>query len=228
MFVVMLRTLILFTLVVASMRIMGKRQIGQLQPYELAVLIMVSALAAIPMEDISIPLFNSIVPIILLMAFQVLVSFAAQRSERVRAIISGRPSILVQNGKINEAELRELHMNINDLLEQLRICGYPNISDVEFAIFETNGEITVVPKSQCRPLQPRDISIETNYEGLPHPLVIDGNINYENLGKVMLDELWLKNELKKVGIKDTSEVLFACLDTEGQLYFQQKEKYSQP
>lgn len=227
MFVVMLRTLILFFIVVASMRIMGKRQIGQLQPYELAVLIMVSALAAIPMEDIGIPLLNSIVPILLLLAFQVLVSFAAQKSERVRAVISGRPSILIKDGKINERELRDLHMNINDLLEQMRICGYPNISDVEFALFETNGEITVLPKSQCRPLQPRDLNLETKYEGLDHPLIIDGNINYENLGKVKLDELWLKKELKTLGINDPKEVFFASLDTEGRLYYQKKEQYTQ-
>jgi uncharacterized membrane protein YcaP (DUF421 family) len=223
MFVVMFRTLILFVLVVLSMRIMGKRQIGQLQPYELAVLIMVSALAAVPMEDIGIPIFNSIIPIILLTSFQVLVSYAAQRSERVRAVICGRPSILIKNGKINEAELRELHLNINDLLEQLRICGYPNIADVEFAIFETNGEITVIPKSQCRPLQPRDLNLPTNYEGLPHPLVVDGNINYENLGKVKLDELWLKDRLRQFGITDVREVLFASLDPEGRLYCQLKE-----
>lgn len=227
MFVVMFRTLILFTLVVISMRIMGKRQIGQLQPYELAVLIMISALAAIPMEDIAIPLFNSIIPIILLLVFQVLTSFAAQRSERVRAAVSGRPSILVKNGKISESELRELHLNINDLLEQLRICGYPNIADVEFAVFETNGEITVIPKSQCRPVQPRDLGLETKYEGLSYPLIVDGNVNYENLGKVSLDELWLENKLKKLGIMDFKEVLFASLDTEGQLYCQRKEKYEQ-
>jgi len=225
MFVVMFRTLILFTLVVIAMRLMGKRQIGQLQPYELAVLIMISALAAIPMEDISIPLFNSIIPIILLLSFQILVSFAAQKSEKFRAAVDGRPSILIENGKIMESVLKELHLNINDLLEQLRICGFPNIADVEFAIFETNGKMTVIPKSQCRPLQPRDIGLSTKYEGLPHPLIIDGNVNYDNLGKVKKDELWLKNELTKFGITEIKEVLFANLDTEGRLYFQLKESF---
>ncbi|MBS3943512.1 MAG: DUF421 domain-containing protein [Dethiobacter sp.] len=225
MFVVMFRTLILFTIVIFAMRIMGKRQIGQLQPYELAVLIMISALAAIPMEDISIPLFNSIIPIILLLCFQILVSYAAQKSEKVRAAVDGRPSIVIENGKIVEAELRELHLNINDLLEQLRICGFSNIADVEFAVFETNGKMTVIPKSQCRPLQPRDIGVSTRYEGLPHPLVIDGNVNYDNLGKVQKDELWLKTELSRFGITELKEVLFANLDTEGRLYYQLKDKY---
>jgi uncharacterized membrane protein YcaP (DUF421 family) len=222
-FVVMFRTLILFALVIVAMRIMGKRQIGQLQPYELVVLIIVSALAAIPMEDIAIPLFNSIIPIILLVVFQVVTSYAAQRSEKVRSLVCGRPSIIIQNGKIIETKLREMHLNINDLLEQLRICGYHNINDVEFAIFETNGDLSVIPKSQYRPLQPRDLEIETQYEGVPHPLVVDGNINFENLGKTGLDLLWLQNEMKKQGINDLKEILFASLDTEGQLYVQRKE-----
>ncbi|NLA04668.1 MAG: DUF421 domain-containing protein [Firmicutes bacterium] len=223
MFVVMFRTLILFVLVIVAMRIMGKRQIGQLQPYELVVLVIVSALAAIPMEDIAIPLFNSIIPILLLVVFQVVTSYAAQRSEKVRSLVCGRPSIIIQNGKIIESKLREMHLNINDLLEQLRICGYQNINDVEFAIFETNGDLSIIPKSQCRPVQPRDLEIETRYEGVPHPLIVDGNINYENLGKTSLDLLWLQTEMQKQGIGNLNDVLFASLDTEGQLYVQRKE-----
>jgi len=216
----------LFVLVVTVMRLMGKRQIGQLQPYELAVLIMVSALAAIPMEDIGIPLINSIIPIVLLLSFQVLVSFSAQKSERVRAVLCGRPSVVIMNGKIMEAELKNLRVNINDLLEQLRIAGYPNISEVEFAIMETNGELSVVSKSQYRPLKPKDIGLSTSYEGLPYPLLIDGNVNYENLAKVKLDELWLKEELAKFGIRNFKQVLFASLDTEGNLYYQRKDELS--
>ena len=116
-----------------------------------------------------------------------------------------------------------MHLNINDLLEQLRICGYHNITDVECAIFETNGDISIIPKSQCRPVQPRDLQIETNYEGVPHPLIVDGNVNHENLGKTKLDLLWLQNEMKKLGINDFKDVLFASLDTEGELYVQRKE-----
>ena len=222
--VVMLRTLILFVLVVSVMRLMGKRQIGQLQPYEVAVLIMVSALAAIPMEDIAIPLINSIIPIALLLSFQVLVSFAAQKSEKARALLCGRPSVVIMNGKLMEPELKNLRVNINDLLEQLRIAGYSNISEVEFAVMETNGGLSVVSKSQCRPVKPKDLGVSTSYEGLPHPLIIDGNVNYENLAKVKLDEIWLKEELAKFGMTSFKQVLFASLDTEGNLYYQRKEQ----
>lgn len=222
MFIVMIRTVILYSLVFVVMRLMGKRQIGQLQPNELAVAIMISALAAIPMEDISIPLINSIVPILLLLALQIAVSVVTLKFKGARAVLCGKPSILVQNGKMVQSEMNRLRVNINDLLEQLRVEGYYNIADVEFAIMETNGQLSVVPKSQKRALSPEDISLSTSYEGICHPLVIDGKIEHDNLRKVGLTEKWLLGELSKHGLKSASEVLFASLDTSGNLLFQRK------
>ncbi len=223
MFIVMIRTIILYVLVFFVMRMMGKRQIGQLQPYELAVAIMISALAAIPMEDISIPLINSMVPILLLMIMQVLVSLASLKFRGARAYLCGKPSIVINNGKIEEAELRNLRVNLNDLLEQLRLGGYPNIADVEFGIMETNGQLSIVPKSQKRPLQPEDLKVPTPYEGLCQTLVVDGQIDYENLEQVGLSEGWLRQELAKFGITRIKDVLLASLDTQGRLYYQKKE-----
>ena len=222
-FVVILRTVILLVLIILIMRLMGKRQIGQMQPYEISILIIISALAAIPMEDIGMPLLNSIVPILILFSFQMLISYVSQKSEKVRAILCGRPSVVIENGTIVESELQNLRMNLNELYEMLRVQGSADISDVEFAIFETNGQLSIIPKSQSRPITPTDFNLETNYEGLPHPLIIDGNINYENLHKVKLNEQWLRDELSKHGIKDITEVLLASLDTQGNLFFQVKE-----
>lgn len=224
MFVVMIRTVILYVLVFIVMRIMGKRQIGQLQPIELAVAIMVSALAALPMEDISIPLINSVIPILLLLIFQVTVSMLSMKSEKLSAIFSGRPAIVVENGKILESELANLRVNLNDLLEQLRISGYANIADVEFAIMETTGQLSVIPKSQKRPVTPEDLNIETQYEGLCHPLIIDGQLEHQNLKNIGLTESWLNSELKKFGIDDLRKIIFASIDTTGKLYFQRKQK----
>lgn len=226
MFTVILRTVILYFVVFIVMRIMGKRQIGQLQPYELAVAIMISALAAIPMEDISIPLSNSIVPILILLSFQVMVSILSVKSGPARALLCGKPSIVIENGKIIESELSNLRVNINDLLEQLRLAGYPNLSDVEFAILETNGQLSVLPKSQKRPLCPEDINIPTNYEGLCYSLILDGKVDSQNLKSVGLTEKWLRNELNKFGIDDVKDVFLASLDTNGTLFFQRKQRVS--
>jgi len=149
--IIVVRTLILYILVVIIMRIMGKRQIGQLQPFELVIAIMISELAAVPMQDKRIPLINGIIPILTLLFAQITFSFIGLKSTRARAIICGRPSILIQNGKINEAELRKEMYSVNDLLEQLRIKNIYNIADVEFALLETNGQLSVIPKSQKGP-----------------------------------------------------------------------------
>ncbi len=222
MLLIIIRTLILYAAVVIVMRVMGKREIGQLQPFELVVALMIADLAAIPMQDTGIPLLSGIIPITVLMAAQVVLSYVALKSEKARGIICGRPSVLVENGKIVEGELRRLRYNLNDLLEQLRAKDYSNLADVEFAILETNGQLSVIPKSQKRALRPEDIQIKTNYEGMPVTLVIDGKVKQENLSKVNLDEKWLRSELQKFGIKDPGEVFFASLDTVGNLFYQLK------
>lgn len=222
MLVIFARTLILFSIVVITMRIMGKRQIGELQPFELAVAILISELAAVPMQDTGIPLVNGIIPILTLLITQMSLSFISLKSTKARGIICGRPSILISNGKIQEKELRKEMYTLNDLLEQLRINNIPNIADVEFAILETNGQLSVIPKSQKRPVIAEDLNIPTNYEGLPIDLIVDGAKNEENLIKFNLSHEWLKEQFNKLGVDNLKEVLFASLDSQGKIYWQLK------
>lgn len=222
MLIVFFRALILYSLVVVVMRIMGKRQIGQLQPFELVVAIMISELAAVPMQDTAIPLINGIIPILTLLIAQMSLSFISMLSVRARGIICGKPSVLVENGKINEFNLRKEMYTLNDLLEQLRNSNVFNIADVEFAVLETNGQLSIIPKSQKRPINPEDMNVSTKYEGLPLDLIIDGRIMVKNLNKANLDVSWLKNKLNNLGITNLNDVLFASLDTSGNLYYQEK------
>ena len=226
MLILPLRAAILYLLVVLVVRIMGKHQIGQLQPYELVITIMISELAAVPMQDTDVPLINGIIPIFTLLIIQVSLSLLSLKSEKARRIICGGPSILIENGRINEPELTRLRFNLNDLIEQLRLKNSPNIADVEYAILETSGKLSVIPKSNKRPLQPEDLQLKTNYEGLPTTLIIDGVIQSNNLKMINLSEDWLRSELLQRGISDQREVLFASLDTQGLLYFQPKRKRS--
>ncbi len=222
MLVVFIRALLLYVIVVIIMRIMGKRQIGQLQPFELAVAIMISELAAVPMQNTGIPLINGIIPILTLLIAQLVMSFLTLKSIRARALICGKPSILIENGKICEKELRREMYTLNDLLEQLRIKNVTNLADVEFAILETNGQLSVIPKSQKRPLSPQDMNISTNYEGLSLDLIIDGHIIKKNLEKAKLDEAWLGREISRLGYSGPEEILFASLDSDGSFYHQPK------
>lgn len=222
MLAVLLRTIILYLLVVAVMRLMGKRQIGELQPYELATAIMISELAAVPMQDMGIPLINGIIPILVLLIGQFMISFTAMKSNSMRNVICGKPTILIENGRIIEENLRKEFYNLSDLLEQLRINNVPNIADVEFAILETSGQLSVIPKSQKRPVTPDDLKVPTSYEGLPLELVLDGELIDANLMKAGLDQNWLQSELVKRGIDNVKNVLLASLDSNGNLYCQPK------
>lgn len=222
MLLVVIRTLILYATTVILLRVMGKRQIGQLQPYELVVIIMISELAAIPMNNTSIPLVSGLIPIFILVAAQVTLSFISLKSEKARGIICGKPSILIDNARIVEEEMRRQRYNINDLLEQLRSKNVSNIADVQYAILETGGQLSVILKSEKRPVEPQDLELEVEQEILPITLIIDGQVIHENLRKINRTEDWLHEELGNLGIKQVREVLFASLDDRGKVYYQRK------
>lgn len=219
---VFVRSLVLYIVVVIVMRIMGKRQIGQLQPFELVIAIMIAELAAIPMQDVGVPLINGLVPMLVLLFAQLVISYASLKSERIREFVCGSPSIVIENGKINERELKRLRYNLNDLLEQLRSKDIPNISDVEFAILETGGQLNVIPKSQKRAVTPEDLEISTEYEAIPITLIMDGHIQHKNLIKAKLDVPWLTAQLRAQNLKP-EDVFFAYIDSLGNFYVQPKE-----
>ncbi|MDR3586437.1 MAG: DUF421 domain-containing protein [Desulfosporosinus sp.] len=223
MIIVVIRTLILYTLVIVALRLMGKREIGQLQPFELVVIIMISELAAIPSENVGIPLLSGIIPILVLLLTSLTLAWVSLKSETARTIICGSPSILIQRGKILEDELRKNRYNLTDLLEELRIKNVPNIADVEFAVLETNGQLSVFPKSQKRPTIPEDFHIPTQFEGLPITLIMDGKLNSTNLQQSNKDLAWLKRELNKQSINKIENVFLASLDSAGALFVQAKQ-----
>jgi uncharacterized membrane protein YcaP (DUF421 family) len=222
--VVFIRTLTLYIVVIIAMRIMGKRQIGQLQPFELAVAIMISELASVPMQNTGIPLVNGIIPILTMLAAQILISFISLKSSRARAIICGRPSILISAGKINEQVFRNELYTLTDFLEQLRSKDIYDIADVEYAILETNGQLSVVPKAAKRNVTPKDLNLTAKYEAPAIDLIIDGDLITENLKRVNLDKDTIEMELNKIGIKSIKDVFFASVDSDGKLFCQAKEK----
>jgi uncharacterized membrane protein YcaP (DUF421 family) len=150
MLVGIVRTIILYLIIVLVLRLMGKRQIGQLQPFELVIILMISELAAIPSQDTGIPLIAGLLPVLVLLLLGVTISQISLKSEKARAVICGTPTVLIDKGYILEDQLRKLRYNLSDLLEQLRVKNVPDIADVEYAILETNGQLSVIPKSMKR------------------------------------------------------------------------------
>ncbi|MGH4124957.1 MAG: DUF421 domain-containing protein [Clostridium sp.] len=205
------------------MRMMGKKQIGELEPFELVIALMISELATFPMQDIRIPILHAIIPIITLLFLQVATSFIELKSEKARKILTGTPSILIKNGKIDIAELRYQRFNINDLLEELRLKGYFNLSDIQYAILETSGELSILPKTEKSNVTKEDLNLTVTQESLPIPLIMDGNINYKNLKILSKDEIWLNSILNENNILSAKNVFIGILDSKNKFYYQLKE-----
>ncbi|WP_425449574.1 YetF domain-containing protein [Dethiothermospora halolimnae] len=223
MIVILIRTLILYIFVLISIRLMGKGELAEMQPFELVVILMIAELAVLPMENLGVPLINGFVAIATLLFIQILISLLNLKSQKLRGLICGKPSILIHNGKINEKELKKLRVNINDLAEQIRSKGYPHMDDIEYAILETNGDLSVIPKVDKSPATLEDLNIKGKSNGLPVSLIIDGNILIDNLKKFSIEKQWLLSQLKTKNITDVSKVLFAYIDNNKELFVQEKQ-----
>lgn len=220
--VVFIRAIILYIFVVIVMRIMGKRQIGELQPFELVIAIMMSELAAVPMQDTGIPLINGIIPILTLMILEIFISFLTLKFQVMRKIVCGTPSLLIKNGKILEEEMQKQRFNITDLMEELRMAGYFNITDIEYAILETNGMLSIIPKISKTPVTKEDLSIIQPESKLPISLILDGILNRKNLEISGYDMSWLMQKLKENNLEKIEDVFIAMLDTNGNLFVQRR------
>ena len=218
-----IRVVIIYGLVLLIMRFMGKREIGQLQPFELVIAMMIADLAAVPMADVGVPLFNGIIPILALLLLQLIISIVNLKSINMRKIICGVPSILKYRGKIDEKALKKEKFTINELQERLRENDVFNLGDVEYAILETSGELTVIQKPNKRNVTPEDLGLEPEYEGIPYDLVIDGVVMNDNLKAIGKDYNWLKKQAEKFKIKP-EEALVITFDGKKQIFCQAKEK----
>lgn len=220
---IFIRVLIIYLLVLIIMRLMGKREIGQMQPFELVIAIMIADLASVPMSDTGMPITNGIIPILTVLLIQLVISIINLKSMKIRQILCGTPAILIYRGRIDENALRKEKLTVNELQEKLRQNNVFNIADVEYAILETSGQVSVIQKPEKRNTIPEDFSIIPNYEGIPYDLVIDGKIMHENLKKIGKEIAWLEKELDKLNTKPEN-VLVATYDGNGKFFCQNKNK----
>lgn len=217
------RAIVLYIIVLIVMRLMGKREIGQLQPFELAISIMIADLASIPMTDTGIPISNGIVPILGLLVMHLVISIINLKSNKARELICGKPRILIYRGKIDEEALIKERFTVGELQERLRDKDVVNIGDVEYAILETSGQVTVIEKPNKRKTIPEDFGIMPDYEGIPYDLVIDGKVMTNNLKAIGKDYNWLKKEVNKFKFQP-EEALIVTVDGKGQIFCQKRER----
>lgn len=218
-----IRTIILYFAVVFSLRFMGKRQIGELQPFELVVTIMISDLATIPMQESGIPLLNGLVPIATLTVIEVALSYVNLKSKRIRGFLIGRPTFIIRNGQLDEKALKDLRVNLDDIMDELRKKDIMSINDVEIAIVETDGSISAFPKAPQRPLTPSDLNIQVENDEMPYTIISDGKTIPQNMEKCGITDKKLQNLLKSQKA-DVQDILVATYTQKDGLLYQLKEK----
>ena len=218
-----IRTVFLYLVLIFVIRLMGKRQIGQMEASEFVVTMLVANLAAIPMQDGGIPLYSGLVPILTVLGVELILSALAMRSVRFRRLLCGKPVILIENGKILRQNLRKTRVNLDELTELLRQKDVLSPEKVQYAILETNGNLSVFPYPKYKPAPATDAGIQVKEQRLPYTVIADGFVYRENLRLAGKDEAWLEKTLTERQA-DIESTLLLTLDTGGKVLFVRKEE----
>ena len=224
MFVVFCRVLIIYVTVLVFLRLMGKRQIGEMQPYEVVITLIIADLATLPMSDTNIPLLNGILPLAILVLLHYLITLLTRKSVKIRRLMSGQPAIVISPKGIEYQTLKDLNMNMDDLLEMIRQCNYYSFDQVLYAIIETNGKMSVIPTSACAPATAEDVGKNNPPASLPHVVVSDGKLIKEELKAVSLDSKKLNKIIKHLNINSIKDIIILSINDAGKIYYQLKSE----
>jgi len=237
--IVIFRTVLVYFIVFLVLRLMGKREIGKLSVFDLVISIMIAESAVFVLDDVKRPLWDGILPILTLLVIQVSIAYISLKNRTVRLLFDGRPSMIVNNGKLDADEMRRQRYTLDDLMQQLRDQQVENLNEVQFAMLETTGKLSVILKKEQESSDDvnssnlADSHRHTNsiphadqikYASLPLPLIMDGKVQDENLEKIEKTRFWLKNKIQEKGVQDFKEVFFCTIDHKGQLFIDTRQK----
>lgn len=209
-----IRTVIMFSVLFASMRIMGKRQLGELEPIELTVAILISNLAAQPLADVGTPLIYGLVPVLTLFCLQVTITLVSAKSIRFRRLLGGSPTVIIENGVIDQKELKASRVSLDELFAELRGMGYTDAAEIKRAVLETDGSLSVIPYDRFAPITPDVLGVSVSEKKLPTAVISDGRVLSANLKSLGLNEKWLFSQLRKNGVKSPADVFLMTADTD--------------
>ena len=224
--IMLLRSIIIYICVLAVIRLMGKRQVGEMQPFEFVVTLIIADLACIPMAELSVPLVHGIVPIVTLMILHFLICFFARKFQFARYLLTGRPAVVINPNGINYKELKELNMTLDDLIELMRGCSVFKIEEIAYAIIETNGNLCVIKKSDYEPPTRSDFKVKVSQNTLPVNIILDGEVMKKNVDMVGINDLVIESCLKKAKLNKVKDVLIMTLDNNGEVFIQGKNQES--
>lgn len=221
--IIFVRTVILYFAILISMRIMGKRQLGEMEISEFIVAALIADLAATPLQDIGIPLLNGLVPIIIMFCFEIIIAGLNMRSVKLRKLTYGRPEIIIRNGRIIREAMHKNRFTLDELMQELRAQGLTDTAQVEYAVLETNGQLSIILKSGDQPATASQMGVDADDVSYAHIIINEGRILDNNLKLLGRDRRWLANELKRQNLRSADEVYILTLSENGSVFCQAKE-----
>lgn len=221
--IIFVRTVILYFAILISMRIMGKRQLGEMEISEFIVAALIADLAATPLQDIGIPLLNGLVPIIIMFCFEIIIAGLNMRSVKLRKLTYGRPELIIRDGRIIREAMRKNRFTLDELMQELRAQGLTDTAQVEYAVLETNGQLSIILKSGNQPATASQMGVDADDVSYAHIIINEGRILDNNLKLLGRDRRWLANELKRQNLRSADEVYILTLSENGSVFCQAKE-----
>lgn len=221
--IIFIRTVILYFAILVSMRVMGKRQLGELEISEFIVAALIADLAATPLQDIGIPLLNGLLPIMIMFCLEIIIAGLNMKSVRLRKFTYGKPEIIIRNGRIDRGSMRRNRFTIDELMQELRAQGQTDASKVAYGVLETNGQLSLILMPESQPATASMLGIRPADTGYAHIIINDGRILDKNLSLLGRDRRWLDNELKRRSIKNADDVYILTLSETGSVFCQVKE-----
>ncbi len=219
-----LRTVLLYGLLIVGLRLTGKRQIGQLEPIEFVLMMLLSDLASVPMQDFGLPLLQGVIPIATLLAVSTLLSGISMLSVRFRSLVCGEPTLIIRDGILQQAAMKRSRLTLDEVLEELRVQGVSALDDVKYAVLETSGQLSVLLRADVQPATPKQMGLKVADDVfLPVILIDNGRLMGKNLQKLGLDEKWLQKQLKTHKVHRVQEVFLMTADRVGSVVLVKKE-----
>lgn len=223
MLTILLRTVIIYIVLIGTMRLMGKRQLGELEVSELVTTLLISEIASLPIGDPSLPVVYAVIPLVTILSLEVSLSVLLLKCPKLKDLASARPSVLIRHGRVDQKEMRRIRISIDELVSEVRQSGLPSLEDVDYAILEQNGKISIIPKKTSQPPDAKSLGISLTESGVMHVLIGDGKVDEYNMKLLGLDTDWLYTRLSEK-LLTVEEVFFLGMDDGGTLYWIEKEE----
>lgn len=225
MVVAVVRSILLYLIIIFGIRLLGKHQVSELEPSEFVLAMIIADIASVPMQDYGIPLLMGIIPIITLLCLALILSVLSMKSLKLRALLTGVPSVIIKDGKPNQKEMQRNRMTLDEIMEELRLQGYTELSSIRYGVLETNGQLSLLPYACKKPPSAEDMDLQVSDTGIPLVIINDGRLISSNLKRRGLDEVWLKKRLAEHKAHSVRDVFLMTVDEENQIYFVRKEPH---